>query len=263
MSEQGQIRFVDGAAYERFMGVWSRKVGDRFLDWIAPSRGLSWIDIGCGNGAFTELLVERVAPSAILGIDPSPEQLKFARERHTAGIARFETGDARALPAADKSLDAAVMALVLFFVPEPDKGLSEMVRVTKPGGHVAAYVWDIPDGGFPLAVIQDTLRDLGKPVPLPPRPEVAKLQTLDELWRGAGLQGVETRAITVSRTYEDFETLWGIVMAGPTMATLGPGMSDAEKAAFKARVKAGLPAAADGSITTEARAHAVKGRVPG
>lgn len=263
MSEQGQIRFIDGAAYERFMGVWSRKVGDQFLDWLAPPIGLSWIDIGCGNGAFTEVLAERVAPSAILGVDPSPEQLKFARERHSGGVARFETGDARALPAADNSLDAAVMALVLFFVPEPEKGLSEMVRVTKPGGHVAAYVWDIPDGGFPLAVIQETLKGMGKPVPLPPHPEVARLATLEQMWRDAGLQQVETRAITVSRTYENFETLWGIVMAGPTMATLGPGMPDAEKAAFKAQVMAGLPAAADGSITTSARAHAVKGRVPG
>ncbi len=262
MSEQAQIRFVDGAAYETFMGVWSRKVGDQFLAWLSPGKGLDWIDIGCGNGAFTELIAERAAPASILGVDPSPEQLKFARERHRAGVARFETGDARALPAADKSMDAAVMALVLFFVPEPEKGLSEMVRVTKPGGSVSAYVWDIPDGGFPLAVIQETLKSLGKPVPLPPRPEVARLATLEQMWRDAGLLDVETRAITVSRTYEDFETLWGIVMAGPTMATLGPGMSESEKADFKTRVKAGLPAAADGSITTSARAHAVKGRVP-
>ncbi len=119
MSEQGQIRFVDGAAYEKFMGVWSRKVGDQFLAWLSPGKGLDWIDIGCGNGAFTELIAERAAPASILGVDPSPEQLKFARERHRAGVARFETGDARALPAADKSMDAAVMALVLFFVPEP------------------------------------------------------------------------------------------------------------------------------------------------
>jgi hypothetical protein len=107
------------------------------------------------------------------------------------------------------------------------------------------------------------LRGLGKPVPLPPRPEVARLATLEQMWRDAGLRDVETRAITVSRSYEDFDTLWGIVMAGPTMATVGPGMSEPEKADFRARVKAGLPAAADGSITTSARAHAVKGRVPG
>jgi ubiquinone/menaquinone biosynthesis C-methylase UbiE len=74
MAEQ-QIRFDDGAAYERMMGTWSRLAGDIFLDWLAPRPGLRWIDIGCGSGAFTELLVERCAPAKVQGIDPSEAQL--------------------------------------------------------------------------------------------------------------------------------------------------------------------------------------------
>src|SRR5438034_3377352 len=110
-----QIRFDDGAAYERMMGVWSRLAGEIFLDWLAPRPGLRWIDVGCGNGAFTELLVERCTPAEVQGVDPSEGQLAFARTRHTARIAEFRIGDAIALPFSEDAFDAAVMALVIFF----------------------------------------------------------------------------------------------------------------------------------------------------
>src|SRR5258705_10670906 len=93
-----QIRFEDGAAYERMMGAWSRLAGDIFLDWLAPRLGLRWIDVGCGNGAFTQLLVERCAPAEIQGIDPSEGQLALARTRPAARLAQFPPGDAMELP---------------------------------------------------------------------------------------------------------------------------------------------------------------------
>ena len=114
MAEQ-KIRFDDGAGYERFMGVWSRLAGEVFLDWLAPPAGLRWIDIGCGNGSFTELLVERCAPFEIHGIDPSEAQLAFAAD--AAGCADrtiLREGSAMALPFSDNRFDAAVMALVIF-----------------------------------------------------------------------------------------------------------------------------------------------------
>src|SRR5213593_2404446 len=136
---QQQIRFDDGAAYERVMGAWSRPAGEIFLDWLAPPVGLRWIDIGCGNGAFTEILVERCAPVEVQGVDPSEGQLAFALERPAACVAQFRLGDAMALPFPKDRFDAAVMALVIFFVPDPAKGVAEMVRVVGPGGIVAAY----------------------------------------------------------------------------------------------------------------------------
>src|SRR6266436_2929791 len=93
-----QIRFDDGAAYERMMGAWSRLVGDIFIDWLAPRSGLRWIDVGCGTGAFSELLVERCAPAEVQGIDPSEAQLAFARTRPAARLAQFGPGNAMALP---------------------------------------------------------------------------------------------------------------------------------------------------------------------
>ena len=105
-----KIRFDDGAAYERMMGIWSGYAGEIFLDWLAPRPGLRWIDIGCGNGAFTELIVARAAPAAVAGVDPSQGQLSYARQRHKAGLAEFKQGDAMALPFADRSFDAATMA---------------------------------------------------------------------------------------------------------------------------------------------------------
>jgi ubiquinone/menaquinone biosynthesis C-methylase UbiE len=148
MAEQ-QIRFDDGAAYERMMGTWSRLAGDIFLDWLAPRPGLRWIDIGCGSGAFTELLVERCAPTEVQGIDPSEAQLAFARARPAARLAQFRRGDATALPFPDGRFDGAVMALVIFFVPAPAKGVAEMVRVVQPGGTVATYAWDMEAADIP------------------------------------------------------------------------------------------------------------------
>jgi ubiquinone/menaquinone biosynthesis C-methylase UbiE len=93
-----QIRFDDGAAYERMMRAWSRLAGEIFLDWIAPRPGLRWVDVGCGNGAFTELVVERCAPAEVQGIEPSEGQLAYARARPATRMAEFRQGDAMALP---------------------------------------------------------------------------------------------------------------------------------------------------------------------
>src|ERR1700681_4054027 len=109
-----QILFDDGVAYERMMGAWSRLEGEIFLDWIAPRPGLRWVDVGCGNGAFTELVVEMRAPPELQGIDPSEGQLAYARARPAARMAEFRQGGAMALPFPANKFDAAVMALVIF-----------------------------------------------------------------------------------------------------------------------------------------------------
>jgi SAM-dependent methyltransferase len=262
MAEQ-QIRFDDGAAYERMMGTWSRLAGDIFLKWLAPRSGLRWIDVGCGNGAFTELLVERCAPAEIQGVDPSEGQLAFARARPAARVAEFRQSDAMALPFPENRFDAAVMALVIFFVPDPAKGVAEMVRVVDPGGTVAAYAWDMLGGGFPLDSIQAEMRGFGIPPLLPPSVGASRIDALRTLWTGAGLDAVETRDITVQRTFTDFDDFWATAMLGSTVGPKVAAMSSGDVELLKTRVRARLPADAAGRITYGARANAVKGRVPG
>jgi ubiquinone/menaquinone biosynthesis C-methylase UbiE len=258
-----QIRFDDGAAYERMMGVWSRLAGEVFLDWISPPPGQSWIDIGCGNGAFTELLARRGAPAAILGVDPSAGQLGFARARLAADIARFEQGDAMALPGENDGFDAAVMALVIFFVPEPARGVAEMKRVVKPGGVVCAYAWDMLEpGGFPMSAMQEELRGMGIAPMMPPRAEVSRIDALHALWDEAGLTNIATREITVARTFEDFEDYWACVEIAVGMGPSTREMGADAKTRLKESLRARLPADSDGRITFTARANAVSGRVP-
>ncbi|GLC25779.1 class I SAM-dependent methyltransferase [Roseisolibacter agri] len=256
------IRFDDGAAYERYMGAWSRLAGATFLDWLAPAGGLRWLDVGCGNGAFTAMIVERCAPNAVHGIDPSPEQLAHARTRSDVGAAELTLGDAMALPFPDDAFDAAVMPLVLFFVPQPAVGVAEMARVVRPGGVVSAYAWDMPGGGFPYAPAAAVLQEFVADVPGPPSPEASRLDALRALWQGAGLVDVETHAITVRRAFDGFDDYWATVLLGPAFGRLLGAIPAGEVETFQAALRARLPAADEKErIVITATANAVRGRV--
>ena len=261
MVEQS-IRFDDGAAYEQMMGIWSRFAGEVFLDWLAPPSGLRWIDIGCGTGAFTELLVGRCAPVEVQGVDPSEGQLAFARKRPALRAAEFRQGDAMAVPFPADRFDAAVMALVLVFVPEPAKGVEEMVRVVRPGCTVAAYIWDMLGGGFPLDPILVEMHTMGFVPPRPPRMEASQMEMLQDLWTGAGIAVVEMREITVRRTFADFDDFWRTSLKSPSIGATIAAMASGDVETLKSRVRARLAAGADGRITSSARAHAIRGHVP-
>lgn len=255
------IRFVDGAAYERYMGKWSRLVGEAFLDWLAPNPGLRWLDVGCGTGAFTEMIVERCAPVLVQGIDPAEAQLSFARTRLGSSVVRLRQGDAMALPFPDEVFDVAVMPLVIFFVPEPSRGVAEMARVISPGGTVAAYAWDMAGGGFPYDALLGEMRALGVAVPQPPSSGASHLDAMLGLWAAAGLADVETRVITVQRTFADFDDYWTTILGAPSAGPTLAAMKSEAVAHLTARMRQLLPAGTDGRITCRARANAVRGRV--
>src|SRR6185436_11019265 len=207
------------------------------------------------------MIVDRTAPAAVDGVDPAEGQLAFARTRPAARLARFHQGDAMSLPFPDAAFDAAVMPLVIFFVPDPAVGVAEMARVVRPGGVVAAYGWDMPGGGFPYQSLQDEMRALGVPVSQPPSRDASRLDVMQSLWTGADLRDVETRAITVTRTYETFDDYWTIILRGPSVAPKLAGMPPDELTFLKARMRARLSSDAEGRITCKARANAVKGCV--
>jgi SAM-dependent methyltransferase len=255
-----EIKFTDGAAYERYMGLWSRMVGDAFLDWLKPAPGLRWLDVGCGNGAFTERLADFCAPASLHGIDPSEPQLEFARSRPALRSAVFRKAGAMDLPFPDNAFDAAVMPLVIFFVPDPAKGVAEMARVVVPGGIVSAYAWDMPGGGFPYAMLMEELKAMGREAPKTPFPEASRLETLRDLWAGAGLESILTRVFQVERTFSGFEDYWATVLCGPSVGPTLAALSAGETEALRQRLRARLAAPASGPITVSARCHAIHGK---
>ena len=258
MSQTSHL-FADGEAYERLMGRWSRLAGEIFLDWFDIPANVRWLDVGCGNGAFTAALIARCAPAEVIGIDPSEGQLSFARTRPGAKSAQFRIGDAQALPFGDDRFDVAVMALVITFLSDPGK---EMARVVRPGGWVGTYMWDVPGGGTPVHPIYVAIESLGMPSPRPPGAEVSRRDALQALWKDAGLESIETQVIRIPVMYSDFDDFWdsNTVPVGPQGKAIQE-MSPTVRAQLRARLREQLPVGPDGRIAYTSFANAVKGRV--
>ena len=256
--------FSDGRAYERLMGRWSRVAGGEFLDWLALPRGLRCLDVGCGNGAFTEVLIAKSAPAAVTGIDPAEGQLAYARTRPGAKLVQFQIGNAQDLPFANSAFDAALMALVISFVPDPAQAAREMARVVRPGGTVATYMWDIPGGGLPLQPIHVAMRSMGVETLNPPSHAVSTQDSMRALWQQAELQAIESRTIRFEVAYSGFDDFWDsnsvpIGPAGQAIHRLAP----ERQQQLKAELRKQLPEGPNGRIAYEVYANAVKGQVAG
>ena len=252
-----------GEAYEPYAGRWSRPVARGFLGWLAAPPGGRWLDVGCGTGALAEAVLALAAPSGVVGVDPSPAYVAFARGRVKDPRARFEVGDAQALQEAPATFDAVVSGLVLNFVPDPERAVSEMARVARPGGAVAAYVWDYAEGMRMMRHFWDAAVELdpgareldeGRRFPLC-RPE-----PLADLFRGAGLGEVEARAIEVPTVFRDFGDYWSPFLGGQAPAPgYAKSLGEERRAELRERIRAGLPTNARGEHHLTARAWAVWG----
>lgn len=261
MSEPGQL-FTDGTVYERLMGRWSRLVAEVFLDWLDAPKHLSWLDVGCGNGAFTEELIARCSPAAVTAVDPSEDQLAYARTRSGAGMADFRAGDAQNLPFADNSFDVAAMALVIAFLPDPGRAVAEMARVVRPGGWVATYMWDSLGGGTPVHPLYVALEGMGMTSVRAPNAAASGRDAMQGLWTNAGLASVETRVIRISTVYADFDDFWdsNVVPIGPQGKVIA-GMSASARDELRRRLSDQLPVSSDGRIVYPSFANSVRGRV--
>ena len=131
MAEDTQ-RFSDGTAYEQFMGRWTRAIGTIFLDWLAPPTDARWLDIGCGTGVFTDLIVSTCSPATVVAIDPSEPQIEIARKKAIAQRVDFRVADSQKLPFSDNTFDIVVSALVINFISNRPQALTEMCRVCRP-----------------------------------------------------------------------------------------------------------------------------------
>lgn len=255
-----EARFSDGASYDHMMGPWSRSVGELFLEWLDPAPGLEWIDVGCGSGAFASLVVDRCQPSTILGIDPSQAQLDYALQRGMPRAARFEIADATSLPAVDRSIDVAVAALVVHFMPDPVAGVREMARVTKSGGMVAAYAWDLLKGGFPYDDLYSRMTAIGFPPPLPPSPAAGDVQHMLKTWEAAGLTDIKTQAFTVTRQFTDFDDYWSTATTSPRIAAALQRIPPKPLSQLREHVRSSVPHGEHGAVAPKATANAIVAR---
>lgn len=256
MPEQPEY-FADGRAYDRAMGRLSRVAGEKFLEWLALPDGLCWLDVGCGTGSFTELVVDRNAPGAISAIDPVEHQIAFAKARPGAGRVDYRLGDATSMPFGDGEFDVAVMALVVQYLPDRPKAMAEICRVVRPGGTVAAYVWPQPEDGHPQRPLNEALKDIGGPPRDRPGNQIRTIESLAALFGASGLTDIDCRAMEIVIEFEDFEDCWASQSAIVTR-----GMSEANADRLKAALRERVPAEETGRISYGARANAVRGRVP-
>lgn len=255
--------FDDGVAYERFMGRWSRAVGAVFLEWIAPPAGARWLDVGCGTGVFTELILDTCSPSAVSAVDPAQAQIDHACGRSLGTRARFQVADAQALPFADATFDVVASALAINFIPDRPRALSEMRRSVRAGGLVAGYVWDFAAERSPSWPVRQGLRLLGADVPQSSGTADSTLVSLHDLFEAAGFDAIATRSIDVTVPFPDFDAFWRA--QSPGYSPIGKriaAMSDTDRARLAEAVRAVLPVSTDGSIGLSARANAVKARAP-
>jgi ubiquinone/menaquinone biosynthesis C-methylase UbiE len=247
---------VSGNAYDRFMGRYSRELAPAFADFAGVHAGMRVLDVGCGSGVLTEELARRIGATHVAGADPSP--LLDACVQRVPG-ADLKRAGAEALPWPDGSFDAALAQLVVHFMNDPEAGITEMARVTRSGGVVAACTWDF-SGGMKLL---GTYWESAKAFEPGAESETSAFDEarLNALWRHAGLGDVEVDALVVSSRYEDFAELWdtfllGVGPAGQHAISQTPERQAALREEYASRL--GDPA---GAFELDARAWAVRGRV--
>jgi SAM-dependent methyltransferase len=247
---------VSADAYLRFMGRYSEPLAVQFADLAGIGRDQRVLDVGCGPGALTAELVSRAGTDAVSAVEPSASFAAAVRERLPGVDVRMST--AERLPFPDDAFDAALAQLVVHFMTDPVAGLREMGRVTRPGGVIAACVWDHAGGRGPLSVFWQAVRQLD-----PAADDESDLAGVREghlaaLFAQAGLNGTQVSTLTVQAGYASFEDWWepytlGVGPAGAYVASLAPD----RRAALREQCRHLLPA---GPVEISATAWAAVSR---
>lgn len=247
------------------MGRWSRAIGSNFLAWVDAPTNVRWLEVGCGTGAFSELVLERTAPASFTGIDPSPQQIEHATNRMRARQAAFRIADATDLPFQADEFDVVVSALVIHFVPDRPKAFREMLRVTRRGGIVAGYTWrrsaavnDAPYGPLARGVVE-----IAGDVALSPTVPEAMPEGMHAALTAAGYDDIETTVIEASQTFRDFEDYWKTqteTFPHP-VARSAAALSPADRERLRDALRTAL-VAPDGTVTYASRVTAFKARKP-
>jgi SAM-dependent methyltransferase len=258
--------FTASAGYENFMGRWSRLLAPAYVAFAGVKDGDRVLDVGAGTGSLATAVAAATKASEIHGIDPSEAFIDAAKRSAKSGRLAFEVGDAQALRFPDATFDRTMSLLAMNFVPDHDKAIGEMRRVTRPGGGVSACVWDYHAGMEMLRFFWDEVVVLDPA--MEPKDErhmkLTRQGQLGELWRKAGLINVREAPLTIEQKYASFDDYWG-----PFLKGAGPGgayvvsLSDERRTELEARMRKRLLGdRQDGAFTLEARAWCVRGEVP-
>lgn len=255
--------WANGAAYEGYVGRWSRLAAREFIGWLAVPASGHWLDVGCGTGALSQTILAQAEPRAVKGIDRSEGFLAVARAQVTDARAQFEVGDAMSLPVETAAYDAVVSGLMLNFVPQPPVAVAELARAARPGGSVAVYVWDYASKmqfmrhfWNAAAALDPAAHDLDEGW----RSPLCRPEPLRQLFEGAVLADVAVRPIDIDTDFRDFDDFWNPFLAGQGPApSYTMSLGEDHRAALRERLRAALPTAIDGSIPLVARVWAVRG----
>lgn len=258
-----KVTFDAADQYEQLMGRWSRAVGEKFLDWLALPAGLAWLDVGCGTGAFTQLIAKRQAPKFVTGTDPAPAQIEFAHRQLPQ--AEFKVSTADLLPFGSGTFDVVASALVINFIPDRAKALGEMNRVLQPGGTVAAYLWDRDPHAdhSPHAPMERGLREIGAEVLKPPATPESTPQGARSALESAGFANIVIDTIEVIESFSDFDDYWRIqnLPLAPVAKAIAK-LTDVQRSTLYEIMKAQLVPGSDGRISYASRALAFKAGKP-
>ena len=265
MDEQPKENWGSADPYELYVGRWSRKVATEFLAWISVPPGAAWADVGCGTGVLAECILAQCEPKSIAGVDKADGFVSSARKNVTDLRVTLGTADATALPWDNDIFDATVAGLVLNFVPDHRAMANEMTRVTKPGGKVAAYVWDYGRGMEMLRHFWDAaiaVSPENSNLDQAERFPICQPEPLQALFRDIGLGSVSCRAIDVPMVFRDFSDYWtpflGKQGTAPThLASVDVTIREKIRTVLESR----LVPSKDGTIRLRARAWAVEGTV--
>jgi SAM-dependent methyltransferase len=258
---------TDGAAYEVFLGRWTRRLAQPLLDFAEFPDAGRLLDVGCGTGSLASAMAARWPARRIIGVDIAPPYVAFARSQASCENLAFEVADAARLPYGDASFAGTAAQLVLNFVPDPLAALNEMRRVTSPGGHLVAAVWDFRGGLVYQRIFWDTAAgiDAGAAVARDKlfSGALALPEGLGRLFEGAGLDRIERASITIRMDYAGFDDYWqplcgGQGPVGTYLAGLAPDLRARIEEAVATAYRSGSP---DGPRSMTATAWAVRGRV--
>jgi SAM-dependent methyltransferase len=257
-------KWTSGVHYDQWMGRWSRLLAREFLKWLDLPAGLRWIDVCCGSGMVTEAIVERSAPTSVVGVDASAEQITFACEHRAHSSVTFQIADATALPFADSGFDVAVCGLGLNYVPNPARALEEFRRVIRDDGAVGAYVWDYAHGArfvrefWDAAIaIDNEAASFDQALRFP----MCTQKGLRSLFEQAKLEEIDVRALDVVTRFSDFDDYWEPLLTGQGSAPNYLVTRDKQiRMAIRERLRATLARNSAGAIELPARAWAIRGK---